>query len=108
MAGFFLLARLDKGFKVVSQRNFPVYQAFSKYTIILQARAYTLQCLEVSRVILELVFSQLIEGVQSGALIGLGKQDIETENTDLIIIKQMIDQPGQLISLPGKTPNLGQ
>ena len=51
---------------------------------------------------------ELIEGVQSGALIGLGKQDIETENTDLIIIKQMIDQPGQLISLPGKTPNLGQ
>ena len=73
--------------KVVSEHDRPVLQFFREHTIVFEARSNVLQDRLKQGVAFQLRPAQLLQNLQSGALVRLGEKDVEPDYPYFVMVE---------------------
>jgi hypothetical protein len=87
--------------EVVTEYDILADQAVGEDFVVHQLWPDFAECLLVFRVIAQRPICQTFEHFQAGTLVPLGKNDIEADDVDFVMVEQVVDDARQLVSTPG-------
>jgi hypothetical protein len=92
--------------EVVAENHGAVLHRRGEACIVVQLRAQILERRLKHRRVLQFLLGQRFERLEAGTLVRLGKDDVEADQLDAVLVEQLVHQGGQLVPAPRPAPLL--
>ena len=86
--------------EVVAEHDIVLLHGLGKDAVVVELRADHIEAIDEILVTLQLALGELLQSLQARALVGFRKHDIETDQLDLVLLKQAVEQMRELVARP--------
>src|SRR6266849_8411802 len=93
--------RIFVAVEIISENHGTAAEKIREYRVVVELRAQLLQRRLERPYVLQPGLGQLLEHRQAGALVGLGKHDVQTDYEHAVFLEELLQQGNDLVAAPG-------